>query len=871
MKKEKPIPPKLPRKILLLFLRADLQEEVLGDLDEKFYVTLKSKSHHRARLNYWFQVLHYLRPFALKRVKTSYINSNVMLKSYFKFGWRNLAKNKTYSLINIGGLAVGMACCIAIGLYIADEYSFDRFHSRYNDIYRVVNQQKMGDDVFNIASTPGPLGSALKSDFPEVENYCRVGRMKSAGVLENDETAIEPEELLVVDNGFFQVFDFKLSHGNSQTVLSSPDDVVITEEAASKLFGPSWKNSTGLIGKQIVYNDRLLTLAGIAYDPPANSHIQFDVLLSLRYEELNSEYYGWNSSNYHTYALLTSNADATGLNKKLYSHLAKYISDEGEITFSLQPLSKIHLFSKFDFQTDWSKTGNFMYVKIFLVVGLIVLLISITNFVNLSTARTTRRAKEVGVRKAVGAARRQLISQFLIESLLITLISTCIALILLQFFLPSLNSISGKILHLPIYDFRFGLAIVVFVFLVNLFAGVYPAIHVSNIQITKGSIGSKSWDSGQTFRRILVVFQFALSIILIIGTIVISHQLQFLQEKNLGFDKEQLLYVALKNELPAKANSIKAALLNETSIANVSASSNNLINVLRSTGGIEWEGKNVTDKILMTHMNVDYDFLSTAGIAIVAGRNIDPSITSDSVSAYLINETAAKFMGWDPTEALGKKLAMWENRGEVIGVVKDFHFRPMTESIEPFLFRYRPQEFPSGLLVKTKAQRASDAISSIESILKQHDPKSIPYYQFLDDGLNQQYGLERNTGRIITTFSVIAILVACLGLFGLTTYTTERRTKEIGVRKVLGASVTNIVGLLSQDFLKLVAIAILFAAPFGWWATTIWLQDFEYRIDPKWWMIGLAGAIAFGIALFTVSFQSVSAARANPAKTLRTE
>ena len=795
-----------------------------------------------------------------------------MYKSYFKFGWRNLTKNKTYSMINISGLAVGLACCIAIGLYIVDEYSYDRFHSRYKDIYRVINQQKMGDDYFTIASTAGPLGSALKSDFPEVEQYCRVGNRKSAGVLQNGESAVEPEKLLLVDNNFFKVFDFGLIQGNPKTALLSPDEVVITQSMAKKLFGAEWKSSTGLIGSQIEYSDnRALTLSGIAPDPPVNSHIQFDVLLSLRHEELNSEFYGWNSNNYHTYLLLDRHADAKGLNDKLYRHLKKYVSDESDITMSLQSLSDIYLYSDFDFQTDWSKTGNVLYVRVFSAVGLIVLLIAISNFVNLSTARATKRAKEVGVRKVVGAGRRQLVSQFLTESFIITAISTTLALIFVHVFLPLLNDISGKFLQIPIFDFRFAAFIVAFVVLVSLVAGVYPALHLANLQSVRGIKGHFAGGGGHRFRHTVVVCQFTLSVVLIIGTIVIFQQLKFLQEKSLGFDKEQLLYVALKNDLPAKAGLIKADLLNHTSIAGVCATSNNLINVVRSTGGITWEGKGPDDKILMTHMNVDYDFLLTAGMRIIAGRNIDPTIASDSVSSYLINETAAKNMGWSPFEAVGKKLTMWENQGEIIGVVKDFHFRPMTEAIEPFLFRYRPEELPTGLFVKAKPNRVTDVMSSIESIYKQYDHKSTPYYQFVDDALNNQYRTEVNTGRIVMTFAVLTIFVACLGLFGLATYTAAQRTKEIGVRKVLGASITSIVSLISRDFILLVGIAILIAGPVAWWGMSTWLENFAYRIDPEWWMFAVSAIVALGIALLTVALQSVRAALINPAKTLRTE
>ena len=825
-----------------------------------------------AKLNYWYQVLHYLRPFAMRKSQPMYSTSYAMYKSYFKIGWRNLLKNKTYSFINIGGLAIGLACCISIGLYIWDEYSYDRFHARSNDIYRVVDQQVMGGEGFTMASTPGPLGIALKSDFPEIQQSCHIGKIRSSGILQRGESAIEPGQILQVDNAFFSVFDFKLIHGNVQQALIGPNDVVITQSIAARLFGPDWQRSTNVLGQQIQFNkDRLLSVAGVAFDPPTNSHIQFDVLLSSRYDELNSPHYNWESNNYHTYILLDPNADAQALNHKLYKHLSKYVSNTSDITLFLQPLSKIYLYSDFDFQTDWSKTSDIVYVRIFLAVGLIVLLIALSNFVNLSTARAIKRAKEVGVRKVIGALHKQLVTQFLSESLIMAFLSICLALSLLQLMLPLLNDISMKSLHIPFLEPYFLLSITGFTLLVSLMAGIYPAFYLSNFQPVKVLKGFFSSRSGELFRRCLVVGQFTFSVILIIGTIVIYQQLTFVQNKNLGFDKSQLLYVALKNDLPAKALLMKNDLQAHTSIASASLASNNLIDVVRSTGAVEWEGKNPEDKILLTHMNVDYDFLSTTGITLIAGRNIDPDISSDTVSAYLINETAANQMGWSPAEALGKKLAMWGYKGDVIGVVKDFHFRPMTAGIEPFLFRYWPRESCSGLFVKAKANQIQDAIAVIEKIYKKYDPQSTLNYQFVDEGLQNQYRIEQNTGRIVLCFSVLAILVSCLGLFGLATYTAEQRIKEIGVRKVLGASVGSIVKLLSQDFLKLVFIAIVIASPIAWWGMDHWLEDFAYKINMQWWMFVLSGMVAIIIALLTVSYQSIKSAMANPVKNLRTE
>ena len=871
MKKKNNIPPKLAQRLLLRFLRDDLAEEVLGDLEEKFYSTLQTKSLFRARINYWHQVFNYLRPFAIRKSKPMHSNHYAMYQSYFKIGWRNLLKNKGYSFINIGGLAVGLACCILIGLYTWDEYNYDRFHRHFENIYRVTEQQIQAEDLYTVAVTPGPLAGALKADFPEIEQTCRIGRVWSNGILQVGKLSIEPNEILVTDNSFFRLFDFKLVQGNSQKALLGPDDVVITESIAAKVFGSEWQHSNTLLGQQILYNnERVLTLAGVIQDPPRNSHIQYDVLLSFRFDETNTRHYNWNSNNYHTYILVNPDADANALDTKLNKHLTKY-SPETTTTLSLQRLSDIYLFSKFDFHTDWSKTSDVVYIKVFLAVGLIVLFIAIFNFINLSTARAMSRAKEVGVRKVIGAVHKQLIAQFLSESLIMAFLSICLALIILQFFLPLLNNISGKSIYVPFHDVYFISAILGLTLVVGVMAGIYPAFYLSNFKPAKALKGFFTVKSGQVFRRTLVVGQFTFSVMLVIGTMVIYKQLIYLQNKNLGFDRSQLLYVNLKNDLREKASLFKADLEQQTNIAGVAATSTNLVDVMNSTGAIKWEGQEAEDNFLMTQINIDEDFLAATRMELVAGRNFDPAITSDTVSAYLINETAAKRMGWTPEEALGKSLTLWQFPGTVIGVVRDFHFRPMTTAIEPFLFHYWPRESPSGMFVKLQANQVPEAISTIEKFYKKYESKTAPQYQFVNDVLENQYRTEQNTGRIILHFSILAILISCLGLFGLATYSAEQRTKEIGVRKVLGASVSSIVNLLSKDFLRLVLIAILIASPIAWWSMNKWLQDFAYKITLEWWIFGLSGLGAIIIAFLTVSIQSIKTAMLNPVKSLRSD
>jgi ABC-type antimicrobial peptide transport system permease subunit len=517
------------------------------------------------------------------------------------------------------------------------------------------------------------------------------------------------------------------------------------------------------------------------------------------------------------------------------------------------------------------KRGNITYVRVFMAVGTIVLLIALFNFVNLSTARAMSRAKEVGVRKVIGAMRKQLVSQFLSEALSMTLLAVILSLFLVQVFLPLLNQIADKSLIVPYGEPPFLFALLVFTILVGLLAGIYPAFYLSHFKPVKVLKGFQSLQSVQFFRQSLVVSQFALSVILIIGTLVIYRQLSFMQTKHLGFDKDQLLHVYIPNDLRSQAPLILQDLKNETSMAAVSSTSGNLVNINQSTTHFTWEAQQPGTSLLMTHLNIDPDFLATTGMTLLAGRNFNPAITTDTTSAYMINETAARQMGWTAEESLGKQVSFGDVKGKVIGVVKDFHFRPLTTAIEPLLFRYWPKESVYGLFVKAKANRVQEAIRVIEQIHKKYMVSTSLHYQFVDQMLEKQYRTEQNTARIVLYFSILAILVSCLGLFGLATYTAEKRTKEIGVRKVLGASVAHIILLFSKDFLKLVALSFVIASPLAWYAMNIWLQDFAYSIDIEWWIFLITALLLVSITSLTVSFQAIKAAFVNPVESLRNE
>jgi putative ABC transport system permease protein len=795
-----------------------------------------------------------------------------MIKNYLKTAWRNLRKNKMYSVINITGLAIGLACCLAIGLFVADEFSYDKFHKNYRNIYRVVETQKQADGIYNVAVTPGPLALALSKDFPEVKQATRIGNMN--GLLTLGQKAIETNHIVSADSAFFSLFSFPLVLGNINKIFLGPDEVVLSEAMAERFFGPDWRRKEILGQSFQLDNKHTLILTGVIQNAPDHSGIQFDALLPFKYEErYNKRAHAWNSNNYFTYVHLQPGTDMGEFRKKISSHLQRY-SSEVSSTLVMQPLRDIYLKSTFDFKTDWGKRSDIVYVRIFITVGLIVLLIAIVNFINLSTARASERAREVGVRKAIGAERSSLITQFLAESFLMTGIAVITGLVLLYSLLPLLNSLSGKNIIVPYQQPFFWITLTGFTLLVGFLSGLYPAFYLSSfrpIRVLKGIFDIRS---GRRFRQSLVVGQFVLSIVLVIGTFIIYRQLGFIQNKKLGFDKSQLLYVRLKGDVKDKEGLFKQDLQNLPGVEKVAATSATLVDVTSSTIGIEWQGQVPKDNFLIYQMTVDADFIPATGMSLVSGRNFSEKIISDTSqvnAAYLVNEAAVKRMGYTASSAVGKKVKLWGTDGEIIGIVKDFHYRSLKSSIEPFIFCFWPGKNYSSLFIKARPGTLQNTLGDIEKLYKQYESKYPISYGFVDQDLERLYQAEQRTGQIILYFSILTILVSCLGLFGLATFTTGQRIKEIGIRKVLGASVTGIVTLLSKDFLKLVLLAFIIAAPVAWYVMNRWLQDFAYQVDIKWWIFILAGSIAIVIAFMTISFQAIKTAIANPVRSLRAE
>ncbi|HEY4336295.1 MAG TPA: ABC transporter permease [Puia sp.] len=796
--------------------------------------------------------------------------SDIMLKNSLLVAWRNLRRNPRYSVINLSGLAIGLACCMAIALFIRDELSYDRFQRQSEAIYRVVQTQQQADGTFQIATTPDPMTTQLQKDYPEVE--AATGFRHGSGLLVLGDKATEIKDALFPDSNFFQFFSFPLLTGNKNTVFAQPNSIVLSATTAEAYFGSDWRKKA-TPGQTLHFGDELYTLAGVAADAPAHSSIYFEILLYKPYRYSADD---WGSNNRQTFIRLKSGTNLTAFNNTIRPMLHHYL-DAITATVHVQPFREVYLYSKFDWGTDWGRRSDILYVRIFTAVGFIILFIAIVNFVNLSTARATDRAKEVGVRKTIGARRGSLIAQFLTESLLLTTLAVIFGLLLLVPLLWALNGIAGKHLQIPISQPAFWGGIAVFTSLTGALSGLYPAVYLSSfrpVKVLKGVVDARS---GRRFWQSLVVGQFALSMILGIGAAVVWQQLRYIQHKKLGFDKSQLLYVQLKGDARPHAPSLKHDLLSLPGVEAVAGSSGVITDDMNSTTNIRWEGQQPRDRFLVTQMNVDAGFFQTMGMTLATGRNFLPHAEGDTATIplleYIVNETAAKRMGYTPATAIGKKVGQNGVNGYVIGVVNDFHFRPMQVAISPFIFRCvaNSREPWYRLYARVRPGQTPEVIGKLAGNYKRYDPVYSMNFGFVDQDLDALYRPELITGKITAAFSLLAIFVSCLGLFGLATFTIGQRTKEIGIRKVLGASVTSILALLSKDFVKLVTLALLIAIPVAAWAANSWLQEFSYRIELKWWLFAGVGFSAIGLALATVLVNSLKTAILPVIKSLREE
>ena len=796
-----------------------------------------------------------------------------MLYYNLKLAFRNLFRHKTFSLINIIGLSVGLACCIMIGLYAFNELSFDKFNIHHNSIYRVnkVTNEK-GKEGYKDAVTPGALADELPKQIPEVTAATRFRPWFTEMLVSYDSIHIKLDDVVYTDASFLRMFDFPMKEGDRKTALSEPNTAVITESTASKYF----KNEDPIGKTLLTLNNIPVKITAITKDVPSQSSLQFNMLISWGTVVANKDYFFWMNNQttnvVYSFVQLKENSNPERVGDRISALEHKY-RDETEFAYRifLQPLDDVHLRSSDVQYAEQFRTSSSKIVYTLLIIAAFILLIGCFNFINLTTANALGRAKETGVQKVLGANQWQLIRKFFGESFLLCLMSIAVALFFVIVILPFFNQLTNTNLQASLlHQWNAVLSLSGLLLTVSIIAGLYPAIFLSRFRSTDVfrniiKAGKNNW-----LRQAMITTQFTLSILLIIATIVVNKQTNFLVSKDLGFDKERVAVIQLANtdvEMKHKSAAFISALKQNSGVVSVSAS-NRVPGQSFNGYGIVPEGRTLDEHLLANVLETDADFASAYNIRLVGGRFFDPKLATDTANSIVINEAMVQYLGW--SNPIGKKLEIYQARkGVVIGVMKDFNFASLREKIQPLAIILNDN--PLYVSIKLKAGATQTTLSAIQKQWKQFDDQFPFDYFFMDEQLNKFYQADRRLMEVISIFATVAIIIACIGLFGLSTYSARQRTKEIGIRKVLGASITSVVGLLSKEFIKLVGIAILVASPIAWWAANKWLQDFAYRINIGWWIFFLAGVIALLIAVFTVSFQAVKAAIANPVKSLRTE
>jgi predicted permease len=789
-----------------------------------------------------------------------------MLKNYFLIAIRNLKKNKVFSFINILGLALGMACSLLILLWVQDEKGIDAFHANGNRIYSVYERQSFDKKMDAFHGTPALLADEMKRVLPEVEY--------ASGFAWTGQNTFQAGDKIQKESGnragadYFKIFSYPLLAGNISTALDAPVNIAISRKMANDFFG----NPQAAIGKTIRYeNSKDFTVTAVFENLPEHASEKFDFLLSwqLFFDE-NGWAKDWANSGPKTFIALKAGADPAAFEKKITHFLDNYNkeqSDRFRIQLGIQRFDDLYLHS--EFKNGQLAGGRIEYVRLFSIVAIFILLIACINFMNLTTARSMKRAKEIGIRKVVGAVRGALIRQFIGEAILLALFGGVVALTFVWLAMPTFNALTQKNMSLPLSAPGFWLSIAGLTLITGFVSGSYPAIFLSSFQpvkVLKGSLQSNA--KATFFRKGLVIFQFVLSIALIIGTIVVSQQVNYMQTTNLGYDRENLLYIPLEGDLRNNYDVFKDEALKKPGVKSISSISQPPTGIENGTGGVEWDGKDQSTRPMFTQVAVSYDFSKTMNIRIAKGRDYSKSFATDSVG-YIVNEEALKKISYkDP---IGKPLTFWGKKGKIIGVVKDFHFTSLHDPIKPLIVRLGANDNFYWILVRTEAGKTKQAIAGLESLCKQLNPKFPFTYQFSDEEYQKLYRSEQVISKLSGYFSFLAIFISCLGLLGLAMFTAEQRTKEIGIRKVLGASTSSLFTLLSEEFLLYVLIALVIASPLAWLMMHKWLQDYSYRIDISLWIFVMAGSIAILISLATVSFQAFKAALANPVKSLRTE
>jgi putative ABC transport system permease protein len=851
-------PPQLTLWIIKRFVFPYTEMPLLGDLEEEFHSLVGEGGTAKARAWFWLQGIKSL-PFMFRNI---FYWSGQMLKNYMKIAWRNMRRHRGYSIINITGLAIGMACCVLILLWVQDELSFDRFHENADEIYRIIQDINFADHSTSWAINQGPLGPSLENDFPEIIDSCR---MTGRGVTITYKDLRFDEVLGMVDESLLSMFSFPLISGNPGAALSEPQSIVFSEDMAEKYFpGENALGKTVRIDNQF---DFLVT--GVMKNMPTNSHFRYDFLIPFVFgRKWNYTVDSWGNSSFNTYVQLQQGVPVQEVIQKISGYLFDKPTIEKDARLNLQPLKRIHLHSNYEYDRTH---GDILYVRIFSVIAFFILFIACINFMNLTTARSANRAKEVGMRKVSGAYRSDIVKQFYGETILFAVFALLFAVLLVKALLPFFNQLAAKELTLDLFKnswIWWGLAGITL--LTGIISGSYPALYLSAfhpVRVLKGTLSSGARGTG--FRKVLVVIQFSLTILLIVGTILIYQQIRFLQNQKLGYDKEHLVYMGMLGNMRKNFDAVKDELLKNPNILGVTAASNPpTYGYFFSNSLWRWEGQSPDEEILMRAVFADVDYFDVLGMDILDGEGFSRELPTEGDFYTVVNEEAVRVMGLE--DPVGQWLAIGEQRGTILGVVKDYHFAPLSTKIEPLIILYNSPRSRI-LFARLQSENISSTIGYIEQVWKKFAPQYNFNYRFLDEALDSLYRTEQRIGGISRSFSLLAIIVSCLGLFGLASYMAEQRTKEIGVRKILGASVPNLVYLLSKEMTKWVILGNLIAWPLAYYVAGRWLRGFAYRIGIGPLPFVIAALFTLLIAFLTTSYQSVRAARADPADSLRYE
>jgi len=860
-------PPKFAARILSL-LSSSKKTGILGDTEEEYRMIRSEKGRFKADVWYVWQIFRPL-PFF---IRSTLYWSITMFKNYSKIFLRNMRRNKIYSLINIVGLAIGLTAVIFILLYVQHELSFDRFHENTGRIYRVIGQYVGSSGIRYSDNHPPALSPTLQDEYPEVVYSARLRRVKEKRLLSCQEKKFFEENIYYADPTVLKIFSITFIYGNPETALGDPYSIVISEEMMKKYFGnedPIGKTIHYIYEKTIFKKKEFdLRVTGVVKNMPRNSILQFDFIvpfdLNKRFLPFDFESWGWYDS-IETYVLLGKNALTEDFVKKIEGLFKSLVQGSNKV-LDLQPLEDIKLYGL-------NNTGAIKNVRIFTILALITMFIASINFMNLSTARSSQRAKEIGMRKIVGAKKRDVVLQFMGESLLLSSISFVLSMIFIFLLLPTIHKfIEEEILIDVLFRFETLAAAAVIVLITGIFSGIYPAFFLSSykpVSVVKGISNIGRVGHSKFIRKTLVVVQFSLSVILIICTLIMLKQFHFINERNLGFDREHIVFMEMYGNLEDKYEIVKNELLKNQNITAVTASHNIPNTGSFTIGHIDWEGRTTEEEKDIDCISVDFDYFEMLNIEFIDGRSFSKDISVDEKGeSYIINERAVDYLGIK--NPVGKWLALWGRKGQIIGIVKDFHYESLRNEITPLSFTLW-RSFNNYLLIKIKPENRFQTIAEIKRICHELNPAYPFEFRFIDEAIDNQYRNDLRLSQLYKAFTVISIFIACMGLFGLAAFTAEQRTKEIGIRKVLGASLSGVIFLLSKNYIKWVILAIIIALPVAYFSMDHWLRNFAYRIALDVWIFIFAGIVALGIALLTVSYQTIKSATANPVDSLRYE